>query len=55
MNYAQWKNLAELREELTKVDQSLNIDKSGIPITYDDNNLYLVAKNAIDSEIIADI
>lgn len=44
MNYAQWKNLAELREELTKVDQSLNIDKSGIPITYDDNNLYLDTK-----------
>ena len=45
MNYAQWKNMAELREELTKVDKSLNIDKSGTPLTYDDNNLYLDTKD----------
>ena len=41
MNYAQWKNLAELREELAKVDKSLNIKRSGTPLTFDDNNLYI--------------
>ena len=41
MNYAQWKNLAELREELTKVDKSLNIKRSGTPLTFDDKNLYI--------------
>lgn len=45
MNYAQFKNLAELREELTKVDKALNIDRSGIPLTYDDSNLYLDTKD----------
>ena len=45
MNYAQFKNLAELREELTKVDKALNIDRSGIPLTYDHNNLYLDTKD----------
>ncbi len=45
MNYAQWKNLAELAGELTKVDKTLNLDKSGIPLTYDDNNLYLDTKD----------
>ena len=41
MNYAQWKNLAELREQLTKVDSNLNIEKSGIPLTFDDEHLFL--------------
>ena len=45
MNYAQFKNMAELMSELTKVDKALNIDRSGIPLTYDDNNLYLVTKD----------
>lgn len=40
MNYAQWKNMAELREELKKIDKSLQIEKSGIPLTYDDEHLY---------------
>ena len=45
MNYAQFKNMAELREELTKVDKTLNIDKSGTPLTYDDNNIYINDKD----------
>lgn len=45
MNYAQFKNMAELREELTKVDKALNIDRSGIPLTYDDNNIYINDKD----------
>ena len=45
MNYAQFKNMAELMSELTKVDKALNIDRSGIPLTYDDNNLYLDTKD----------
>ncbi len=40
MNYAQWKNMAELREELTKVDKSFKVEKSGVPLTYDDEHLY---------------
>ena len=45
MNYAQWKNMAELREELTKVDKTLNLDRSGTPLTYDDDHLYLDTKD----------
>ena len=45
MNYAQWKNIEELKEELTKVDKDLNIEKSGVPLTYDDNNLYINDKD----------
>lgn len=45
MNYAQWKNMAELREELTRVDKSLNIVRSGIPLTYDDEHLYIDDKD----------
>ncbi len=40
MNYAQWKNMAELREELAKVDKNFIVEKSGIPLTYDDEHLY---------------
>lgn len=45
MNYAQWKNLAELREELTRIDKNLNITRSGIPLTYDDEHLYIDDKD----------
>ncbi len=45
MNYAQWKNMAELREELTKVDKNLTIKRSGIPLTYDDEHLYIDDKD----------
>ena len=45
MNYAHWKNMAELREELTKVDKDLNILRSGTPLTYDDNNIYITDKD----------
>lgn len=41
MNYSHWKNMSELMLELTKVDKDLNITKSGTPLTYDDNNLYI--------------
>ena len=41
MNYAQWKNMAELREELTKVDKNLNIERSGIPLTFDEEHIYI--------------
>ncbi len=40
MNYAQWKNMAELREELNKIDKSFTIERSGIPLTYDNEHLY---------------
>jgi len=45
MNYAQWKNMTELMSELTKVDKTLNLDRSGTPLTYDDDHLYLDTKD----------
>ena len=45
MNYAQWKNLSELREELVRVDKSLNINRSGVPLTYDNEHLYINDKD----------
>ncbi len=41
MNYAQWKNMVELKDELRRVDKTLDIKSSGVPITYDDENIYI--------------
>ena len=45
MNYAQWKNLSELKEELTMIDKKFNVKRSGIPLTYDDEHLYIDDKD----------
>lgn len=45
MNYAEWKNISELKNELTRVDKTLNITKSGIPYVYDEENLYIDDKD----------
>lgn len=45
MNYAQWKNMAELREELNHIDKSFRIERSGIPITTDGERLYFSNKD----------
>ena len=45
MNYAQWKNMAELREELSSIDKSFQIKKSGVPLTYSDDRLYFNDKD----------
>lgn len=41
MNYAQWKNLSELKEQLTKIDKNINIKKSGNILTYDEEHIYI--------------
>ena len=45
MNYAQWKNMSELREELDKIGKDFKIEKSGIPLTYDEEHLYFDRKD----------
>lgn len=45
MNYAQWKNITELKTELTKVDKNLSISRSGIPLTFDEEHLYINDKD----------
>lgn len=41
MNNLRWLTQEELKTKLTKVNQDTNIERSGIPITYDDQNLYI--------------
>ena len=41
--YSKWTTKEELLEKLTKVNHDTDIKKSGIPFTYDDENLYLSA------------
>ena len=41
MNYSRWATREEFLEKLTKVSYDTDIKKSGIPMTYDDENLYI--------------
>lgn len=41
MNNLRWLTQEELKTKLTKVDKTTGIEKSGIPMTYDDENLYI--------------
>jgi len=43
--YSKWTTTEELLERLTKVNHDTDIKKSGIPFTYDDENLYLNDKD----------
>ena len=43
--YSKWTTKEELLERLTKVNHDTDIKKSGIPFTYDDENLYLNDKD----------
>ena len=41
MNYAKWMNLYELRDKLTKVTKDGTVNRSGIPLSYDNDSLYI--------------
>ncbi len=45
MNYSRWTTEEELKSRLTKVNYESDIKKSGIPLTYDDKNLYIKDDN----------
>lgn len=46
MNYARWATENEILNKLTKVSYDSKIEKSGVQIMYDDNNLYVKADEA---------
>lgn len=41
MNNLRWLTQEELKNKLTKINKTTGIEKSGIPMTYDDENLYI--------------
>ena len=41
MAYSRWATVDELKSKLTPVSYDSEIKKSGIPMMYDDNNLYI--------------
>ncbi len=41
MNYLRWLTEEELKAKLTKVNTNTEVKKSGIPMAYDDNSLYI--------------
>lgn len=44
MNYAKWMDLDEFKNNLTPVNKERKITKSGVPLTYDEKNLYIDTK-----------
>ena len=41
MNYSRWATVSELKEKLTQIKSDSKIEKSGIPMLYEDDNLYI--------------
>ena len=41
MTYARWATVEEFKEKLAQINYNSEIKKSGIPMMYDDNNLYI--------------
>ena len=41
MAYSRWATVEELKSKLTPISYDSEIKKSGIPMMYDDNNLYI--------------
>ena len=41
MAYSRWATVEELKSKLTPISYDFEIKKSGIPMMYDDNNLYV--------------
>lgn len=41
MNYAHWASIEDVKKNLRKVDLKQKIERSGIPIAYDDEGLYI--------------
>lgn len=46
MNNSAWTTKNELMEKLTKINHESNIEKSGIPMMYDEENLYIDTREA---------
>ena len=41
MNYANWASLEDVKKNLKKVDLKGEVEKSGVPVAYDENALYI--------------
>ena len=41
MSYAKWETRENMFKKVIQINEKSNIEKGGIPIMYDDNNLYL--------------
>lgn len=41
MTYSRWATIEEFKEKLVAVNKESKIEKSGVPMMYDDNNLYI--------------
>ena len=41
MAYSRWSTKEEVKDKLTKSNYDLNVEHSGIPMYYDDENIYL--------------
>ena len=46
MNYARWSNKEELLKVLKEIDINSSIQKSGIPMGYDKNKIYIKDDNS---------
>ena len=47
MNFAKWETLEEMKKNvpLVSVDKTRKVEKSGLPLGYDDNNLYIDSRS----------
>ena len=47
MNFAKWETLEEMKKNvpLVSVDKTRKVEKSGFPLGYDDNNLYIDSRS----------